>query len=404
MVWEKGTICRSCRGFCWCDWAISIILLWPDAGATMNKGPTTRCLPAQREQQQKQKQAPLDGRMGGRCVEPSAAHRWPAQAGNASASSSIISPLKARPSRQPRLSFFFFAPSFASPPISPLFLVLQPLFSLFSFAPFSVGYTPAIPSPQTLGHPFRLRCPPRRSTTHLGCLAASISFLQDVVGPGAPEPPDGRPGRFRRPRYSSALLGASLVLLRHVVLEVLVAFGPVRVAVERLLHPRRPPPPVCAAPIPQQQLRPPEIQHQPPPRTGDGPTAAAFPPLSVQPPSSPTAIPQANNSNHHQQMQMHQHQQKNHYNHHQQLPSHHAATAAAASSSSSSSSAFQSCQCKCSQCDPNYYTIPLHLLFAGEVEYVCRDCQFSTLSYQTVQDHEGSSGHRRWYNYPQYPQ
>ncbi|KAJ2374366.1 hypothetical protein H4S02_008568, partial [Coemansia sp. RSA 2611] len=57
--------------------------------------------------------------------------------------------------------------------------------------------------------------------------------------------------------------------------------------------------------------------------------------------------------------------------------------------------------CKCSQCDPNYYTIPLHVLFAGKVEYVCRDCQFSTLSYIVVQKHEVSSGHRRWYNFPQ---
>ncbi|KAJ1870314.1 hypothetical protein LPJ55_004746 [Coemansia sp. RSA 990] len=59
------------------------------------------------------------------------------------------------------------------------------------------------------------------------------------------------------------------------------------------------------------------------------------------------------------------------------------------------------CSCKCSQCDPNFYTIPMHLLFAGKVEYVCRDCQFSTLSYAIVQQHEVSSGHRRWYNFPQ---
>ncbi|KAJ1938785.1 hypothetical protein GGF37_004668, partial [Kickxella alabastrina] len=57
--------------------------------------------------------------------------------------------------------------------------------------------------------------------------------------------------------------------------------------------------------------------------------------------------------------------------------------------------------CKCSQCDPNFYTIPLNILLSGEVEYVCRDCQFSTPSYRTVQQHESTSGHRRWYNYPQ---
>ncbi|KAJ2661119.1 hypothetical protein IW148_003507 [Coemansia sp. RSA 1199] len=57
--------------------------------------------------------------------------------------------------------------------------------------------------------------------------------------------------------------------------------------------------------------------------------------------------------------------------------------------------------CKCSQCDPNFYTIPMQLLFAGKVEYVCRDCQFSTLSYMVVQQHEAESGHRRWYNFPQ---
>ncbi|KAJ2612085.1 hypothetical protein H4S08_002854 [Coemansia sp. RSA 1365] len=58
-------------------------------------------------------------------------------------------------------------------------------------------------------------------------------------------------------------------------------------------------------------------------------------------------------------------------------------------------------RCRCSQCDPNYYTMPMHMLFEGKVEYVCRDCQFSTLSYTVVQQHEVSSGHRRWYNYPQ---
>ncbi|KAJ2793489.1 hypothetical protein H4R20_006526, partial [Coemansia guatemalensis] len=58
-------------------------------------------------------------------------------------------------------------------------------------------------------------------------------------------------------------------------------------------------------------------------------------------------------------------------------------------------------RCRCSQCDPNYYTMPMHLLFEGKVEYVCRDCQFSTLSYAAVQQHEVGSGHRRWYNYPQ---
>ncbi|KAJ2050387.1 hypothetical protein GGI08_005508 [Coemansia sp. S2] len=57
--------------------------------------------------------------------------------------------------------------------------------------------------------------------------------------------------------------------------------------------------------------------------------------------------------------------------------------------------------CKCSQCDPNYYTVPLQLLFTGNVEYVCRDCQFATQTYQVVQQHEGATGHRRWYNYPQ---
>ncbi|PIA16549.1 hypothetical protein COEREDRAFT_81210 [Coemansia reversa NRRL 1564] len=58
-------------------------------------------------------------------------------------------------------------------------------------------------------------------------------------------------------------------------------------------------------------------------------------------------------------------------------------------------------RCRCSQCDPNYYTMPMHMLFEGKVEYVCRDCQFSTLSYAVVQQHEVDSGHRRWYNYPQ---
>ncbi|KAJ2766331.1 hypothetical protein IWQ56_003762 [Coemansia nantahalensis] len=58
-------------------------------------------------------------------------------------------------------------------------------------------------------------------------------------------------------------------------------------------------------------------------------------------------------------------------------------------------------QCRCSQCDPNFYTMPMHLLFAGQVEYVCRDCQHSTSDYYEVQQHEAKSGHRRWYNYPQ---
>ncbi|KAJ1810743.1 hypothetical protein LPJ56_004373 [Coemansia sp. RSA 2599] len=57
--------------------------------------------------------------------------------------------------------------------------------------------------------------------------------------------------------------------------------------------------------------------------------------------------------------------------------------------------------CKCSQCDPNFYTIPLNELIKSPVEYVCRDCQMSTLSYRDVQQHESASGHRRWYNYPQ---
>ncbi|KAJ2336964.1 hypothetical protein GGH95_000078 [Coemansia sp. RSA 1836] len=57
--------------------------------------------------------------------------------------------------------------------------------------------------------------------------------------------------------------------------------------------------------------------------------------------------------------------------------------------------------CKCSQCDPNYYTIPLQLLHTGNVEYVCRDCQFATQAYHVVQQHEGATGHRRWYNFPQ---
>ncbi|KAJ2159166.1 hypothetical protein GGF46_003213 [Coemansia sp. RSA 552] len=57
--------------------------------------------------------------------------------------------------------------------------------------------------------------------------------------------------------------------------------------------------------------------------------------------------------------------------------------------------------CKCSQCDPNYYTVPMNLLFASKVEYVCRDCQFSTLSFFVVQQHEVATGHRRWYNFPQ---
>ncbi|KAJ1994430.1 hypothetical protein GGI25_004410 [Coemansia spiralis] len=370
----------------------------------MNKGPTTRCLPAQREQQQKQKQAPLDGRMGGRCVEPSAAHRWPAQAGNASASSSIISPLKARPSRQPRLSFFFFAPSFASPPISPLFLVLQPLFSLFSCAPFSVGYTPAIPSPQTLGRPFRLRCPPaapRRTSAawllpSLSCKTLSAQVHQshrtaaqaDSAGHATPQP-SWAPASFSSAMSSSKSSSPS-------VLSVSLSNASS----------------TPAAPHPQSALHPyhsnsygrRKSSTSPRPVPAMGPQQQLSHHYQYSHHHHQQQYPQANNSNHHQQMQMHQHQQKNHYNHHQQLPSHHAATAAAASSSSSSSSAFQSCQCKCSQCDPNYYTIPLHLLFAGEVEYVCRDCQFSTLSYQTVQDHEGSSGHRRWYNYPQYPQ
>ncbi|KAJ1724803.1 hypothetical protein LPJ53_000939 [Coemansia erecta] len=57
--------------------------------------------------------------------------------------------------------------------------------------------------------------------------------------------------------------------------------------------------------------------------------------------------------------------------------------------------------CKCSQCDPNFYTIPLNDLIKGNVEYVCRDCQMSTMYYREVQQHESTSGHRRWYNYPQ---
>ncbi|KAJ1948118.1 hypothetical protein EC988_005302 [Linderina pennispora] len=57
--------------------------------------------------------------------------------------------------------------------------------------------------------------------------------------------------------------------------------------------------------------------------------------------------------------------------------------------------------CKCSQCDPSFYSIPVQMLYKGNVEYVCRDCHMSTLSYQAVQMHESTSGHRRWYNYPQ---
>lgn len=57
--------------------------------------------------------------------------------------------------------------------------------------------------------------------------------------------------------------------------------------------------------------------------------------------------------------------------------------------------------CKCSQCDPNYYTMPLRLMTDGKIDYVCRDCQFSSMKYSEVEEHEKLKGHRRWYNYPQ---
>ncbi|KAI8324172.1 hypothetical protein GQ54DRAFT_296323 [Martensiomyces pterosporus] len=128
---------------------------------------------------------------------------------------------------------------------------------------------------------------------------------------------------------------------------------------------------------------------------GRGSVAGAPPPWLPPPPSTPTASPTSTTS------PSSIHHDTSPYTVYQQGAISLSAKPSKQAAATQPTSVDARGRCKCSQCDPNYYTIPIHMLFTGRIEYVCRDCQLSTLSYQDVQMHESTSGHRRWYNYPQ---